>query len=256
MLSKVLRRTPPLLLVVSALFFLSAYFTARFPDVPGASVGSFVATFLIATPPIVALFRWLGAPRALFALIALSAFAYAIETIGVVTGLPYGAFSYGDSLGPKFLGLVPYLLPVSYLPLVLGAVGASGGGSLASRAVKSAVLLVVMDAVLDPGAVRLGFWSYAEGGSYYGVPLSNYFGWLVSGALAAVVLILTGRPSDLPPPGLLDGALVAVAFWVGVAVFTGLVLPTLFGALLFVFLLLRRADLAATKARDPRREAV
>ena len=254
MLLKVLRRTPPLLLASSVLFFFSAYFTARFPDVPGASIGSFVATFLIAVLPAAALFRWLGAPRALVALLALSTFAYAIETTGVVTSLPYGEFSYGDSLGPKFLDFVPYLLPVSYLPLVLGAVGAvsgtAGGGSLAPRAVKVAVLLLVMDAVLDPGAVRLGFWSFEQSGFYYGVPISNYLGWLVSGALAAMVFAFTGRPRDFPPPGLLDGALVAVAFWIGVAVFTGLLIPVLVGTALYAFLLIRRAKLITP--HDPR----
>src|SRR3712207_8856509 len=38
---------------------------------------------------------------------------------------------YGDSLGPKALGLVPYLLPISYIPLVIGAVAASWSGSFA-----------------------------------------------------------------------------------------------------------------------------
>lgn len=248
MLSKTLRRTPPILLAACVLFFGAAYFTARFPNVPGASVGSFIATFLIAVPSVLALFRWLGPRRASFSVLALSIFAYAIETTGVATGFPYGEFRYGDALGPKAFGLVPYLLPVSYLPLVLGAVGAASGRTVL-RTLKAAVLLVALDAMLDPGAVGLGFWEYVEGGFYYGVPLSNYLGWLLSGALGGAVLLLVGRPRGGAPPGLLDSAIIAVAFWVGVAVFTGLVLPALFGVALFVFLLVRRASLAATKLR-------
>ena len=249
MLQQTLRRTPPILLAACALFFGSAYFTARFPDVPGTSVGSFIATFLIAAPSAIGLFRWIGPRRALLSILALAGFAYAIETTGVATGFPYGEFRYGEALGPKAFGLVPYLLPVSYLPLVLGAVGAAGGGRIVSRTLKAAVLLVALDAVLDPGAVRLGFWEYVEGGFYYGVPLSNYLGWLLSGALGAAVLLLVGRPRSVTPPGLLDSSIIAVAFWVGIAVFTGLVLPALFGVVLFLFLLVRRASLAATKPR-------
>jgi putative membrane protein len=39
---------------------------------------------------------------------------------------------------------------------------------------------------LDPGAVAVGFWAYADGGVYYGVPLSNFAGWVLSGTVALV----------------------------------------------------------------------
>jgi len=49
--------------------------------------------------------------------------------------------------------------------------------------------VVAMDIVLDPGAVALGFWSFAEGGSaFYGVPLSNYAGWALSATVAVILL--------------------------------------------------------------------
>ncbi len=256
MLKKTLQRTPPLLFIGCGLLFVSAYFAARFPDVPGASVGSFIANAVIFTPAAVALFLWLGPLRAPITLIALAAFAYAIETIGLVTGLPYGEFTYGEALGPKAFGLVPYLLPVSYLPLVLGAVGASWGGGSGMRIIKTALILTVIDLVLDPGAVRLGFWGYANGGLYYGVPATNYLGWLISGALVAIVFLLVARPTAPPMPGLLDSAILAVSFWVGVAVFTGLVLPAIVGILMLLFFLVRRASLIPEKPRVASGKAV
>ncbi|HET7479176.1 MAG TPA: carotenoid biosynthesis protein [Rubrobacteraceae bacterium] len=248
------RPVPLPLAAASALFFCAAAFIVRFPHIPGASVGSYVSTFLIALPPCAALFRYLGARRAVVSLIALSAFAYAIETTGVVTGFPYGEFRYGDSLGPKALGLVPYLLPVSYAPLVLGAVAAAPLRRLVPRVLVSAVLLVVTDAVLDPGAVALGFWTYLNGGSYYGVPASNFAGWLLSGTLAAaILLVLGGGWRSAPPPGLLDGLVIAAAFWSGAAVFSGLPLPALVGFVLFAYLLYRRSRLAGSPAPRPGR---
>lgn len=233
------------LAAASALFFCAAYFTVRFPDAPGASAGSYVSTFLIALPPCAALFRYLGARRTILSLLALSAFAYAIETTGVVTGFPYGEFRYGDSLGPKAFGLVPYLLPVSYVPLVIGAVAAVPLRRPVPRALATAVLLTVTDAVLDPGAVALGFWGYADGGLYYGVPASNFAGWLLSGTIAAALLLALGRGwRDAPPPGSLDGLVVAAAFWTGVAVFSGGILPAFIGAVLFAYLIYRRRRLA------------
>lgn len=240
----ILRPAPLPLLLASTLFFGAAYFASRSPDAPG--LGSYIATFLIALPAFIALFRYLGPWRAILSLLAVSLFAFAIEATGVTTGFPYGGFHYGDALGPLAFGLVPYLLPVSYAPLVIGAAAATyRGGS--SRSVtwvlRSTVLLVLMDGVLDPGAAALGFWVWPDGGAYHGVPASNYLGWLLSGALASALLITTGGWGGRPPPGLLDSAAVAMAFWTGVAVFEGLILPSALGTALFAFLLWRRSFL-------------
>ncbi|MCA1730545.1 MAG: carotenoid biosynthesis protein [Actinobacteria bacterium] len=246
-------RTPRLLLITSALFFCAAYFTVRFPDTPGAGIGSFVSTLLIALPSFIALWFYLGPKAAALSLLSLSAFGYAIETTGVVTGFPYGPFYYGDSLGPQVAGLVPYLLPLSWAPLVLGAVAATAPKSKAPRrhaqwALSAAVLLTLVDGVLDPGATFLGFWIWPEGGPYYGVPATNFLGWLLSSTLAATILLALGRrkwDSVPPPPGLLDSALIALAFWTGVALFSGLLFPAVLGVALFVHLLGRRTRLAA-----------
>lgn len=244
--TQVLRATPLPLILISVLFFAAAYFAVRFPDVPGAEAGSYVSTFLIALPSFIALFGYLGARRAALSLLAVAVFGYVVETIGVVTGFPYGPFYYGDALGGRILGLVPYLLPVSYAPLVIGAVAASWRSGNQHRALwilRSALLLTLIDGVLDPGAASLGFWVWPEGGAYYGVPLSNYAGWLFSGALAAALLLAAGRWRGAPSPGLLDSAVVALAFWIGVCVFSGLAFPALLGSALFAYLLHRRAQL-------------
>jgi putative membrane protein len=227
---------------------VAAFFAVRYPNIQGASVGSYVSTLLIALPSAIALFRYLGPSRASLSLLALSILAYAIESIGVATGFPYGSFSYGDALGPRLAGLVPYLLPLSYTPLVVGAVAAAWGSRPPLLHVIYATLLLAwMDAVLDPGAASLGFWVWPQGGVYYGVPLSNYAGWLFSGALATALLLATGKWAETPRPALLDSATIATSFWTGVAVFTGMVAPALLGASLFAYLLGCRARLSAIK---------
>ncbi len=248
MFTQALRATPRPLIALSALFFVAAYFAVRFPDAPGAGVGSYVSTLLIALPSFVALLGYLGPRQAALGVLAVAAFGYAIETIGVVTGLPYGPFYYGDALGGRLFGLVPYLLPLSYAPLVIGAVAASWNPGSPRRALwiaRSALLLTLMDGVLDPGAASLGFWVWPEGGAYYGVPLSNYAGWLLSGTLAAALLLTVGRWRQTPLPGLLDSATIAVAFWTGVTLFSALIFPTLLGAALFGYLIHRRSRLRA-----------
>ena len=131
--------------------------------------------------------------RAAYWLAALIAYVYGIEHVGVSTGLPYGDFFYGVDLGPTVAG-VPVGLPVFFIPLVMNAylLVVLLLGERADRtgvrlgAVVAAV--VAMDLVLDPGAVALGFWVYPGGGAFYGVPLSNYAGWVLSATVAVVAL--------------------------------------------------------------------
>jgi putative membrane protein len=127
-------------------------------------------------------------------------------------------------------------------------VAASWGSRLHLLHVLYATLLLVwMDAVLDPGAASLGFWVWPQGGAYYGVPPSNYVGWLLSGALATTLLLAAGRWSETPRPTLLDSATVATSFWTGVAVLSGMVAPALLGATLLAYLLGRRSRLRTMK---------
>ena len=123
-------------------------------------------------------------------------YTYLIEYVGVSTGWPYGAFEYGISLGPM-VGDIPAALPVFFLPIVLNTYVLSLlllGDRRDSRLLRLAVVIpavVAMDVVLDPAAVSLGFWAYLDGGVFYGVPLSNYAGWVLSAAVSVGVLDLT-----------------------------------------------------------------
>lgn len=132
--------------------------------------------------------------KALLGLGVLCGYTYAIEFVGVFTGYPYGHFEYGVDLGPMLAGHVPAALPLFFLPLVVNAylLCLLLLGDLARRsAVRLPVVVVAvvgMDLALDPAAVALGFWSYDAGGLYYGVPWSNYAGWVLSATVAVVVL--------------------------------------------------------------------
>tara|TARA_B110000116_G_C16796599_1_gene567191 strand:+ start:471 stop:1271 length:801 start_codon:yes stop_codon:yes gene_type:complete len=139
-----------------------------------------------------------------FLLILLTVYVYAIEFIGITHGWPYGEFTYLIELGPMVSG-VPMGLPLFFIPLVLN------GYLLAVLIVKRAMLdwkfvipisillVIVIDLVLDPAAVKLGFWSYSGGGaSFYGVPYSNYKGWLLSGFISVFFIhVMFGKDAIL-----------------------------------------------------------
>jgi len=179
----------------------------------------------------------------------LIAYTYVIELIGVATGWPYGSFEYTVDLGPM-LGGVPVALPVFFIPLVvnayllclllLGSRASNGWLRLASVI----ATVVAMDVVLDPGAVSLGFWSFG-GGSFYGVPLSNYAGWVLSATVAVVTLdrafagtTLRDRLRDCE--FMLDDMVSFVILWGGINLWYGNFLPVAVAAAFGVGLV--RAD--------------
>jgi putative membrane protein len=134
-----------------------------------------------------------GTRRTAWAVGLLTAYAYVIEYVGIETGYPYGEFYYVVDLGPR-VGGVPVGLPVFFIPLVANAYllcllllgDRAESGPVRLGVVVAAVL--AMDLVLDPGAVALGFWTYPGGGAYYGVPWTNYAGWVLSATVAVGLL--------------------------------------------------------------------
>jgi putative membrane protein len=155
-----------------------------------------------------------------------TAYAYAVEFVGVTTGEPYGPFEYGVSLGPMVEG-VPVGLPVFFLPLVLNSYLLCLlllGDLTRSRWVRIPVVaatVLAVDLVLDPGAVALGFWEYFGETAFYGVPWSNYRGWVLSAVVAVVVFDLGFDREALLArletcPFMLDDMVSFVVLWGGV----------------------------------------
>ena len=125
-------------------------------------------------------------------LAVLAGYTYLIEFVGVQTDWPYGAFSYGIALGPM-VGSIPLALPLLFIPLVLNAyllwlLLLEGRAGRLGRVFLVIPTVVLMDVVLDPAAVALGFWAFDGGGVFYGVPLSNYAGWVLSATVATLLV--------------------------------------------------------------------
>lgn len=184
-----------------------------------------------------------GAKRAGYVWLALSLFAYLIESIGTQTGFPYGQFEYLSGTGPLLFG-VPVWLPLAWAPLLLGAwqVSVRITASKAGRILLSASLLVLLDLVLDPGAVALGIWRYdairsGTSPQYFFVPWSNFAGWLVSGSLGAWLLSRFSLPSSPKLAYWLLPMVAGLSFWTGVVAREGYGFPTILGLLLLLALL-------------------
>jgi putative membrane protein len=137
-----------------------------------------------------------GWGRALRLLALVFVVSLLFESVGVATGWVYGPYHYTDQLGPKFLGLVPYLIPLawfmmSYPSFVIADWLVPAGGNpyraSASRARRwlrllsvagvGALVMTAWDLVMDPIMVASGHWVWDTHGAYFGIPLQNFWGW-------------------------------------------------------------------------------
>ena len=181
--------------------------------------------------------------------------AFLAEFASTRIGIPFGLYHYtGTTRGQElFIADVPFFDSLSftflaYASFCLARVVARRWSAL-PLAVLSGALMMMLDVVIDPVAVRgdrwfLGriFW-YPDGGPYFGVPLSNFVGWWVVGAAGVGgYLWLAGKAAigRKPAPGiaLYYAVLVfnlAVTAWIRewVLLAAGVALHVTLGAVLF-----------------------
>jgi putative membrane protein len=135
-----------------------------------------VLTFLLYLPD-------LGLRRSVLFLLWGSAVGAAAELLGTQTGFPFGAYTYGDFLGAKIAGHVPWFIPPSWYAVSLVAYDLARRLRVDTVAtvVWGAVFMTLWDVALDPAMSRaFPFWTYGAEGFYFGMPLSNWGGWLVT----------------------------------------------------------------------------
>ena len=102
-------------------------------------------------------------------------------------------------------------------------------------AVLTAVVATAVDLVLDPAAVNLGFWQWREPGFFYGVPIVNFMGWLLSCFVGALILHFLWGKKEVPESVAYSG-LAIVWFWTIANVFMIQIIPAVVGfALLYIF---------------------
>jgi len=126
----------------------------------------------------------------------------AVEIIGINTAMLFGEYEYGDVLGykvqnvPLLIGInwfiIIYCSGISIQTLLVKAINRiaadTGKTPMALKAISvivdGATLAVFFDWLMEPVAVKLGYWTWKGDGS---IPFFNYICWLV---VSAVLLTL------------------------------------------------------------------
>ena len=140
------------------------------------------------------------------------------DVAGVATGVPFGRYSYGGSLGPAALG-VPVVIGLAWCmaawPAYVAAQRLGGRIPRPARVLLAAVALASWDLFLDPQMVAEGHWTWQYPApalpGVAAVPLTNYAGWLLAAlALMAAFELLAGPAAAGAGP---DAVPLALYLW-------------------------------------------
>ncbi len=130
------------------------------------------------------------------------AIAFGMEYLGSRTGFLFGAYTYTELLGPKMLGYVPLLIPLAWFMMLYPAWRIAGRLTTRTltRIAAAALAMTAWDLSLDPRMVADGAWIWRDGGAYFGIPLSNFAGWLVTAAMIFSVWLLRAHSAAQARP--------------------------------------------------------
>ena len=144
--------------------------------------------------------------------------AFMSEYAGTVTDYPFGAYEYTSQLGYKIFGRVPFNIPTSWFYMLVGSLAICGRflpakDDNASRwwwAFVGGVVLTLWDVSMDPAMVKTNHWFWQIGDLsnrsafeqaignpvFFGMPITNWLGWLLTGIIVARVMLAIIPPSE------------------------------------------------------------
>ena len=112
------------------------------------------------------------------------------ENMSISTGFPFGQYHHTAAMGPKLwhvpLIVGPIFAVAGYLAwmiagILLGEVFSSRGGVAFARPLIAAFITTSWDFCVDAiGGTANRDWVWADGGPWFGVPWSNFFGWMLT----------------------------------------------------------------------------
>ncbi|MEM9416982.1 MAG: carotenoid biosynthesis protein [Bacteroidota bacterium] len=104
------------------------------------------------------------------------AIGFFVEVVGVHTGMIFGSYYYGTPLGWQLWG-VPVVIGLNWVILVYiaGHLVSPLSVSLSMKCFLGALMVVLIDWLMEPVAVQLGFWYWT--GQH--IPTQNYVAWYV-----------------------------------------------------------------------------
>lgn len=144
--------------------------------------------------------------------------AFTSEYAGTVTDYPFGAYEYTSQLGYKIAERVPFNIPTSWFYMLVASLAMCArflpakddGTSKWWWALVGGTVLTLWDVSMDPAMVKTNHWFWQIGDLsnrsafeqligkpiFFGMPITNWLGWLLTGIIVARVMLMIIPPTE------------------------------------------------------------
>jgi len=194
-----------ILLVLTGVFFIFG----KLLNIP-LSETIFMMGFILSFLVIIVIhgLKTLGARELLIFFLIAYGIVLLYEYGGVMWGELIGVrYYYTDLLGPKFLGKIPYIIPLVWsmslycaftmTNIIFNRIRTNHDSweqiskqwllKIIGMGIVTGLIMASWDLINDPVMVAMGAWNWPDGGLYYGISLWNYEGWIEISALIFVL---------------------------------------------------------------------
>jgi uncharacterized membrane protein len=185
-----------LFLVAIAVLIAQRFVAFQLP--PNEGFWDMVTLILALAATLVSLCRQLPAQNVLLATVVILFIGGAISALGALTGIPFGPVTYAPAGGPQLFHALSWYVPLLWVLVVLSSRGVARLILRPWRKLRvygywlmgiTTLLAMIFDLGLEPFATRVRhYWIWSPtklAVDWYGTPLSNFLGWLVT-----IILIL------------------------------------------------------------------
>jgi uncharacterized membrane protein len=204
-----------LFLIAFSLVWLALWGVFGLTESAGWRDGVLVLTATITT--LASLSRQLPGQNIILGAMVIAFIAAIVEGVGAATSLPFGPFAYTDEAGPRLLNMLAWPVPLIWVIAILNSRGVARLILRPWRKLRAygfwligltVVLTVLFDLSMEPFVTRVKhywFWNPTRFPiTWYGAPLVNFLGWLVSTLLilafvTPALIDKRQRPAKRPP---------------------------------------------------------
>ncbi len=190
------------ILLYTSIIFLSLFVYAsiifpilenviNLPEIPG---GVGIKTLFVLIFSLLHASYFIGWKKTLIFFIITAGVSWGYEQMGVETGMIYGNYHYTDFLGEK-IGHVPIIIPLAWFMMIYPSyiianiifsknpiIHQSKILKIILLSLLSAWVMTAWDFVVDPylSGPTVNAWVWEDGGAYFGIPIHNFFGWMLT----------------------------------------------------------------------------
>jgi putative membrane protein len=219
------------LAAVFVLVLVMLFTSLKLPGRPGWLEA--LLLLLVAAGTVTALARRLPLQNVLLATFVIAAIGGAAQALGVMTGIPFGPFTFSTAAGEELFKKLPWSIPLIWVAAILNSRDVAQLILRPWRKIDTygfwlmgltAALTVLFDFAFEPFASRVKhYWLWTPTkflATWQGAPLSNFLGWLVVSLLIVIFIapsLINKQPGKRNSPDFHP-----FAIWLGAILFFGI----------------------------------